>query len=114
MEQFTTRVLHSREHGWHRTTADPSGCATPHPHHGTGSTAPMLITSAIYACTASIGLALSRRHGVVKINTAMIQMPLLRQGTDVFLSVGDYAVGFAERNGVDVAKITGAGDKDRK
>ncbi len=61
----------------------------------------------------SIGIALSRRHGVVHIDTAKIQTPLLRQGTNFFLAIGDKTLEFAERQGVDVNGMVGsANSKD--
>ena len=73
----------------------------------------MLLRSAISATLASVGLALSRRHGVVAVNTAKIQAPLLRQATDLFLSIGDHALAFVEKQGIDVNKYIGPEKKSK-
>ena len=35
------------------------------------------------------------------------QAPLLRQATDLFLSIGDHALAFVEKQGIDVNKFIG-------
>lgn len=73
-----------------------------------------IIGSAISATAMSVALALTRRHGVVKIHSAKIQTPLLRQATDLFLALGDQVVGFAEKQGVDVNKYIGPTENMKK
>ena len=71
----------------------------------------MLFSSLCTAAFASIGVALSRRTGVISVHTSKIQTPLLKKAADVFLDAGDGMVAFAERQGVDVNKYIGASGK---
>ena len=71
----------------------------------------MLFSSAVTAAVTSIATSIARRHGVISVNTAKIQTPLLKRGADLFLDAGDYLVGFAERQGVDVNGYLGKKSK---
>ena len=50
---------------------------------------------------------------MVAVNTAKIQAPLLRQATDLFLSIGDHALAFVEKQGIDVNKFIGPEKKPK-
>ena len=73
-----------------------------------------LLGSAVSVSFVSVAVALTRRHGVVTIQTARIQTPMIRQATNLFLSFGDTMVAFAEKQGVPVNKYIGNAEDTKK
>lgn len=95
----------------HESTREALGCACVGERAGARMT---LLGSAVSVSFASVAVALTRRHGVVTIQTARIQTPMLRQATNLFLSFGDTMVAFAEKQGVPVNKYIGNAEDTKK